>query len=205
MPGYALQSGKCAPCDPSTAWDAWAPGDKAALLACSVVFGMVVVTLLFLQPLIPSLERAMEAALVSVKAAGSRAMGACRRSPPADSADDAKPALEPLTAKHASEPHTTEPHATKPHSADPHAAAAMMAGAALAMDLALEVSATEMEFGGARISSGGAAGLTVEGMQDMMKVLERALKAMEKTSKIVVNFYQERPVPPVSFPPSPCV
>jgi hypothetical protein len=92
-PGYALQSGKCAPCDPSSAWDAWRPGDKAALLACCCVFAIVVVLIAFFQPIIPSLETAVGNAAESARAAAQRITGSRSQQP---GAEPEKPHPQPI-------------------------------------------------------------------------------------------------------------
>jgi hypothetical protein len=65
---YAVQSGVCAPCDASAMWSAWTDGDKAALLACSIVFGLAVITFAFLVPLLPALDKRVMAMTEWVKA-----------------------------------------------------------------------------------------------------------------------------------------
>jgi predicted outer membrane repeat protein len=57
FPGYAVQGGACAPCDASASWEAWSPGDKAALLALALAFALIFVAFAFFTPLSPTLER----------------------------------------------------------------------------------------------------------------------------------------------------
>ena len=62
LPGYSMQSGACAPCDPSQAYANWSKNNKTMLLVGSVVVGIVGVLLLLFQPLFPYLERRLNAA-----------------------------------------------------------------------------------------------------------------------------------------------
>ena len=71
IPGYAMQSGVCAPCDPADAWDNWSPGSKAGLLIGCIIFALIALSFLFFQPLVPSLERSAIAILGAFKAAPS--------------------------------------------------------------------------------------------------------------------------------------
>jgi hypothetical protein len=71
MPGYALQSGACAPCDPADAWSAWSPGSQAGLLVGCVVAALIIIAIAFFQPLVPPLERAADA-IVARGSAGLR-------------------------------------------------------------------------------------------------------------------------------------
>ena len=68
IPGYAMQSGVCAPCDPADAWDNWNPGSKAGLLIGCIIFALIALSFLFFQPLVPSLERSSVAILAAIKA-----------------------------------------------------------------------------------------------------------------------------------------
>ena len=61
VPGYAMQSGVCAPCDPAAAWDNWGPGSKGGLLIGCIIFALIALSFLFFQPLVPSLERSAAA------------------------------------------------------------------------------------------------------------------------------------------------
>jgi hypothetical protein len=69
IPGYAMQSGVCAPCDPADAWDNWSPGSKAGLLIGCMIFALIVLSFLFFQPLVPSLERSAVAISGALKEA----------------------------------------------------------------------------------------------------------------------------------------
>jgi hypothetical protein len=78
IPGYAMQSGVCAPCDPADAWDNWSPGSKAGLLIGCIIFAFIVLSFLFFQPLVPSLERSAVAIIDALKEVPSYAL-ACLR------------------------------------------------------------------------------------------------------------------------------
>jgi hypothetical protein len=67
--GYTMQSGVCAPCDPADAWAAWPRRSRAGLLVGMVVVGLALLALLFFQPIVPALERGVQAALKRASAA----------------------------------------------------------------------------------------------------------------------------------------
>jgi hypothetical protein len=68
LPGYALQSGECAPCDPADAWVNWSPGAKTGLLIGCLVFAALFISLALFQPVVPPLERAVAAGAGCAKA-----------------------------------------------------------------------------------------------------------------------------------------
>lgn len=68
LPGYTLQSGECAPCDPADAWPNWSAGAKAGLLIACLLFALVFIAFAFFQPIVPALERAADGALAAAKA-----------------------------------------------------------------------------------------------------------------------------------------
>lgn len=70
IPGYALQSGKCAPCSPEDAWVNWSAGSKAGLLIGCAIAGLAVVAFAFFQPLSPGLERAGAAIFEAASSVG---------------------------------------------------------------------------------------------------------------------------------------
>jgi len=86
VPGYALQSGKCLPCDPKDSFDHWSVGSKLALLLLCIFAGLVLVAFALFQPVVPALERASAAFSASLSAAEGRIVGCCcccfRRSKP---------------------------------------------------------------------------------------------------------------------------
>ena len=68
LPGFALQSGECAPCDPKDAWENWTAGSQVALLVCCLAFACVFIAFALFQPLSPPLERAADACVNALKA-----------------------------------------------------------------------------------------------------------------------------------------
>ena len=78
IPGYAMQSGVCAPCDPADAWDNWSPGSKAGLLIGCIIFALITLSFLFFQPLVPSLERSAVAISGALTKAPSYALARLR-------------------------------------------------------------------------------------------------------------------------------
>jgi len=88
LPGYAMQSGVCSPCSSSSAWSAWSDGDKAALLACCVVFALALITFGLFLPLLPFLERRVNHASSSLSEYASRLLPTGRKvAAPADSVE----------------------------------------------------------------------------------------------------------------------
>jgi len=79
LPGYAMQSGACSHCSPSSAWYAWSDGDKAALLACCVVFALALTTFGFFLPVLPFLERRVNHASSFLSEYASRLLPAGRK------------------------------------------------------------------------------------------------------------------------------
>jgi hypothetical protein len=75
VPGNAMQSGVCAPCDPADAWDNWSHGSKAGLLIGCIIFALITLGFLFFQPLVPSLERSAAAIGSALKEAPSYVFG----------------------------------------------------------------------------------------------------------------------------------
>ena len=94
LPGYAIQSGQCLPCPASAAFNAWVPGDKAALVVVLLFCGIVAIAFTFFQPLSPLLERIWTGlvggaaiAATSVKAAAAKCL---RCGKPADGGKEKK-------------------------------------------------------------------------------------------------------------------
>ena len=68
LPGYAMQSGACAVCDPKDAFDNWEPGTKTGMLVGCIVFALIFIAFAFFQPLVPALEVAADAVMARVTA-----------------------------------------------------------------------------------------------------------------------------------------
>ena len=66
LPGYALQSGACAPCAPEDAWVNWSARARGGLIAGCIIFAIVFLVLVFMLPVLPKLERVTEAASARV-------------------------------------------------------------------------------------------------------------------------------------------
>ena len=79
LPGYALQSGECAPCAPEDAWRNWSSHARGGVIAGCFIFALVFVTLTFLQPLFPELERWTEGATAHFLRAWEHSMEAATR------------------------------------------------------------------------------------------------------------------------------
>ena len=63
LPGYTLQSGVCAPCDPKDAFANWSSGSQAGLLIGCAIVGVIVLAFGLFQPISPGLERTAAAAI----------------------------------------------------------------------------------------------------------------------------------------------
>ena len=83
LPGYALQSGECAPCDPKDAWVNWSAGAQAGLLVGCLLFALVFIAFAFFQPLVPALERSASSATAAAKAGFGRVKRCGRADPSA--------------------------------------------------------------------------------------------------------------------------
>jgi predicted outer membrane repeat protein len=98
IPGYTLQSGVCAYCDPKDAYATWSTNSKAGLLVGAIIFGFIFLAVAVFQPIAPAVERCVAAAGASAQAAQTRALAcitcACCRSSDAD-ADKAKAKIPP--------------------------------------------------------------------------------------------------------------
>ena len=77
LPGYALQSGVCAACNPADAFVNWRTRNKIALLVGCAAFGVIFIAFAFFQPLAPALERISDAVLAWLRALPSRLMACC--------------------------------------------------------------------------------------------------------------------------------
>ena len=84
IPGYTLQSGVCAPCSPSDAFDAWSTGSKAGLLVGCIIFAVIVLAVAVFQPIAPAVESGIAATVSAAQTAKSRLVAsitcACCRS-----------------------------------------------------------------------------------------------------------------------------
>jgi hypothetical protein len=99
LPGYALQSGECLPCDPADAWENWSAGSKTALLVCVIAAAVVFILFAFFQPLLPAVERFADACLEAAKSCFSATkskvtcgvLGAPKEGADGEAKKDAKP------------------------------------------------------------------------------------------------------------------
>lgn len=72
LPGYTLQSGVCALCDPKDAWEQWPSRSKSGLLIGVSIVVVVVISVAFFQPVVPALEHAVDATISGAKACFTR-------------------------------------------------------------------------------------------------------------------------------------
>jgi hypothetical protein len=108
LPGYALQSGECMPCDSADAWESWTAGQQTGLLVGCLVLAFIVICVAFFQPLVPALERAIASCVGRVKALGSGAVAcltcACCRRGGAPAPAEAQPGAAAATGETAASP-----------------------------------------------------------------------------------------------------
>jgi hypothetical protein len=198
VPGYALQSGQCLPCDPKDAFDNWSVGSRTALLVLCIAAGFLAVAFLLFQPIVPSLERANAAFWASLSAAWARIFDCCccclRRSvevtKPAGESEPEKgsraeryPADVTMAAAehHAHAPgHKTELQEARQEAVAHGMNAAIASGLGNAVALGMELNEDEMEEG--------VADAMLEGFDGLEELMEQA----QRIAKILVNFYQAR-------------
>ena len=105
LPGYAIQSGQCLPCNPGSAYALWSPGEKAGLIVPFIILSLLAIMFAFFQPLSPRLERTASrisettvAASEAAKAKASAVVMSCftRR----HNADEAQPSAKSEDKEH---------------------------------------------------------------------------------------------------------
>ena len=213
LPGYALQSGECAPCDPADEWTNWNQGSKAGLLVACLLFAIVFIAFAFFKPIVPALERVASDALAAAKACFGR-VKRCGR--------PAKPAHRPLSQKAADaadkngDAHNHDvKHRTTVDSdeggprripstpvGDARTAAVTFEGAsAAAAGVGAAVAAGSVERDASAGNDGDSGGdlsdadasdeeVIVDDVLDFMDELEDKLAKLGRFGKIVVNFWQ---------------
>ena len=92
IPGYAIQSGVCAPCPEGNAWEHWSAGAKAALLTCLLVFAVVFLAFAFFQPVVPMLRTIAAAAILRAQGCFSATTQKCFRKTKSTAAPNIDPA-----------------------------------------------------------------------------------------------------------------
>ena len=140
LPGYTIQSGVCAICSPSDSFANWNGTFKSLLYAAAVILGFLAVAVLFFQPLIPRLEKAVDATIEFGSNAATHAKSCikcacCRKKPEDDATDKAKaepettqkPESAPETQEMAAHTGTAAAAADQPHAVHQHGAAAFHA------------------------------------------------------------------------------
>jgi hypothetical protein len=202
VPGYALQSGQCLPCDPKDAFDNWSVGSRTALLVLCIAAGFLAVAFLLFQPIVPSLERANAAFWASLSAAWARIFDCCccclRRSveatkPAGESEPEKGSRAERLTMAaaehHAHAPgHKTELQEARQDAVEHGMNAAIASGLGNALGSAsLRLVALGMELNEDEMEEG-AADAMLEGFDGLEELMEQA----QRIAKILVNFYQAR-------------
>ena len=79
LPGYARQSGECAVCAPGDAWANWSQRSKAGLLVGCLVFALLFIAFVFLQPLSPTLERVSDGIMAACSSFAERSQASVKR------------------------------------------------------------------------------------------------------------------------------
>jgi hypothetical protein len=206
VPGYALQSGQCLPCDPNDAFDNWSSGSKAALLVLCVIAGLILVAFALFQPLVPALERASVALMASLSAAWRRVFECCcccfsQRSKAEGASEPGKvtdvqlvekdvpnrfdalkgeaPSVDRGAVAHAHAPRQRNELQKARQEAVAHGMnSAIASGVGNVMAVGMELDEDEMEEGAAEVMLEG-----FDGLEELVEQLQRV-------AKILVNFYQ---------------
>ena len=71
LPGYSLQSGVCAPCNPKDAFENWSAGSRSGLIIGCAIAGVIIIAFALFQPLSPGLEYAATKIIDAASAAAS--------------------------------------------------------------------------------------------------------------------------------------
>jgi hypothetical protein len=192
LPGYSLQSGVCAPCDPKDAFDNWSSGSKCGLLIGCIIAGILILAFGLFQPLSPGLE-GIAAAVVAAAHSVKDALVSCvtcarrrsRKPPPPPPADE----KAVLPAKAAPAPHSSDKH---------EAAGSVTAARNEALDHTLN---SNVAFGlgmamaddDDRSNGDGSEGLGhMDAALDGMDELEELLEKLQKYMKILVKCASKR-------------
>ena len=184
LPGYSLQSGVCAPCDPKDAFDNWSSGSKGGLLVGCAVAGVIIIAFGLFQPLSPGLERIAEAGVAKAHSTKDALFAcvtcACCRSKPATKTTADAAARAPQSSE-------TVVVATARDEAVNHALSSN-AAFGLGMAMAAADSGDDAESSGGDSEGGGA----VEAALDFQDELEELLEKLQRYAKIVVKCVHPR-------------
>jgi hypothetical protein len=181
-PGFALQSGRCGPCNADDAWTSWSERSQAALLSCCIAFGVFVITILFFQPLSPQLEAAVTSCFTSVKVTMSSATTCGKKETSGSDSGNSK-----------------EEHATH-HGA---ARVGVLAAAAALASEAVDGTLTDAADTALQMATSGNDIYTMDEQEEehvptaslifkQIKMLRALMRDATDVSKIVINFYQAR-------------
>lgn len=213
VPGYALQSGQCLPCDPKDAFDNWSVGSRAALLVLCIIAGFVIVAFALFQPIVPSLERARAAFWAGLSAAWERVFNCCcfclrKQASKEDGGNEPGPDLLLVHADIHTRGHTGASLAAHDEAPSADGVAAAHAHAPRRKTTELQEARQEAADHGmdTAIASGlgNAVALGIELSEDEMEEdvadamlegfdgLEELMEQVQRVAKILVNFYQAR-------------
>jgi len=218
LPGYAVQSGACLPCDAGSAYADWSIGEKAALIAPLVSFGMVVIVFAFFQPLSPRLESTAtnltDSALATARGVKDRIVSCvtcCFKSrsaekaknapPPNTSADAEKTAVEGASTTAVEAPVGNADARKAAASAALTGVGASAAQAALGVGAAMRVGsffsgdeAADGDGDDDDVGSGSGSEDSFYGETgaalELYYMMQRLVEKAQKYGKIMINFYQ---------------
>ena len=200
VPGYALQSGQCLPCDPKDAFDNWSAGSKAVLLVLCIAASLVLVAFAFFQPIVPVLERASGAFTASLTAAWGRIVDCCcccfQRSKRSDTAPVQGNAQDTGNPPHSQDDEeAAHAHALRQKTAledarqgavERQLSTSLASGIGMAAAVGMEMDDEEMEEGAA------------DAMLGVFDGLEELLEQAQRVSKILIKCAPSPTAPAVS-------
>ena len=197
IPGYSLQSGVCAPCDPKDAFDNWSQGSKGGLLIGCIIAGLIILAFALFQPIVPALERSATAMTEAAGSATERlkaciTCACCRSKPrepiPAASTEGAAAHHNGANGKHDKE--AKKHNGTVAEAREQAMDHIVSSNAAFAMGgfaSALAGDDGGDEDDGEGSNSGGGFDEGIAEHLDFMDELEEKLEKLQKISKIIVK------------------
>ena len=184
LPGYSLQSGVCAPCDPKDAFDNWSDGSKGGLLIGCAAAGVIIIAFALFQPLSPGLELAANRIVDAASAAAAwlkEALASCVACVCRSSA--AEPSASKIDEDAARDPGSGSPSQV-PLASMRNAGAASLGLGGLAMAGGDDDGGGEEEDDG---ESGSESDGAVDVVLDFQDELEEMLEKLQKYAKIIVK------------------
>ena len=184
LPGYSLQSGVCAPCDPKDAFENWSEGSRGGLIIGCAIAGVIIIAFALFQPLSPGLEYAATR-IVDAASAGASSLKeavvscvtcACRSSGPPD------PPAAKIDEDAARDP-TSAPQAIRASTRDAGAASLGLGGMMGSLGGDDGGGGEDEDEGGSASESDGAVDMALDFQDEMEELLEK----LQKYAKIIIK------------------